>query len=171
MNFSKHNFIVEVLLKQFGDNLILENADEEKQPYIEIPLYQIQKVCSFLKTNSNLYFDFLNSITGIDNGPETGTMEVWYHLTSIALEHSFIIKITLDRAGTDKNIPAIASVTSVWKTADWHERETYDLLGIHFDGHPDLRRILLPADWQGYPLRKDYVDPEKYHGVNIKYDR
>lgn len=171
MNFDRHDFITESLTKEFGEGLILHNGTEEKQPFIEILPSYISAVCHFLKVTPNLYFDFLNAISGIDNGQEAGNMEIWYHLSSIVLEHSFVIKITLVRNSKDETIPQVDSVSSVWKTADWHEREAYDLLGIHFNNHPDLRRILLPADWVGYPLRKDYVDQEKYHGVNIKYDR
>lgn len=171
MNFKNHSSIVTALSSKFGADIIILNAEEGKEPFIEIPANQLLPVCKFLKEDPDHFFDFLNAISGVDNGPEEGTMEVWYHLTSIVLEHSFVIKVLLQRNPESEALPVLDSVTTIWKTADWHERETYDLLGIQFKGHPDLRRILLPADWVGHPLRKDYVDQEKYHGVNIKYDR
>ena len=111
-----------------------------------------------------LYFDMLSCITGVDNGPEAATMEVIYNLVSIPYEASLMVKVTIGR-----EYPSIPTVSNIWRTADWLERETYDLLGIHFEGHPDLRRILLPADWQGYPLQKDYKEQEYYHGVRVAY--
>lgn len=144
------------------------NAENEIQPYIEVETSKLVEIAKFLKTNTNCYFDFLNCITAVDNGLDQQTLELWYHLSSIVLEHSFIIKITLNRELQGEKAP---SVSSIWKTADWHEREAYDLVGIHFENHPDLRRILMPADWEGHPLRKDYQEQEKYHGINVKYDR
>ena len=87
-----------------------------------------------------------------------------YHLYSIPHDIHLALKVELDRTK-----PEVDSVTEIWKTADWHEREAYDLLGIHFKNHPDLRRILLPDDWEGHPLRKDYVEQEKYHEIKVKY--
>lgn len=127
---------------------------------------KILEVCELLFQSRQTYFDQLSCLTGIDNGPEAGTMEVVYSLYSIPREHHLMLRVMLDRKK-----PAISSVQHVWRTANWHERETYDLLGIHFDNHPDLRRILLPKDWEGHPLRKDYAEQEKYHGMNVKYDR
>ena len=152
---------------KFGNEIISESFTDAIQPYVLIRKKDLLSVCDFLYKDPRFYFDFLNCITAHDNGPEIGTMEVWYHLTSIPFEKSFILKIIVERNGEE--LPSVPSVSSVWKTADWHERETYDLLGIHFDNHPDLRRILLPADWEGYPLRKDYVEQEKYHGIKVKY--
>ncbi|RJE70596.1 NADH-quinone oxidoreductase subunit C [Reichenbachiella sp. MSK19-1] len=120
----------------------------------------IKDVCLYLRDNDQSYFDMLSCLTAIDNGPEINTMEVVYNLYSIPLEQSLMLKVTLDR---DK--PEIDSMTELWKTADWHEREAYDLFGVQFVGHPDLRRILMPGDWQGHPMRKDYVEPEEYRGM------
>jgi len=94
---------------------------------------------------------------------------VIYHLNSIPFEHSFVLKVEVTRNKEDEPLPQVFSLTPIWKTADWHEREAYDLVGIDFIGHPDLRRILLPADWQGHPLRKDYKEQEFYHGIKVKY--
>lgn len=93
-------------------------------------------------------------------------MEVIYHLYSIPHDESLAIKVVLDRQA-----PIVESVVDIWATANWLERETYDLLGIRFSNHPDMRRILLPNDWEGHPLRKDYEAQEAYHGLTVKYDR
>ena len=105
----------------------------------------------------------LSCITGIDNGPEAKTMEVVYHLYSISCNVSFALKVILPREN-----PEVDSLCSIWKSANWLEREVYDMFGIQFKNHPDLRRILMPNDWKGYPLRKDYEHEEKYRGIDIK---
>ena len=97
-------------------------------------------------------FDYLADITAID---WRDRIEVVYQLTNLASNAKVALRVDLDR---DK--PELDSVTSVWKGADYQEREVYDLMGVVFKGHPDLRRILLPEDWEGYPLRKDYVIPD-----------
>jgi NADH-quinone oxidoreductase subunit C len=74
------------------------------------------------------------------------------------------------RVVLDREKPEVPSLSGIWKTADWHEREAYDFFGIQFTGHPNLTRILLPADWEGHPLRKDYVEQERYHGIKVKYE-
>lgn len=124
---------------------------------------QLPEVCEFLRDDDRMYFDMLSCLTGIDNGPESN-MEVVYNLYSIPFDHHLMIKV---ETGRDK--PEVPSVSAIWKTALWHEREAYDLLGINFTGHPDLRRILLPEDWEGHPLRKDYKEMENYHGIQVKY--
>lgn len=168
MDFSGFEHIVATLQKNFGDEVFEETHPNAIQPYAELKKEYLHKVCYFLYSQPEFYFDFLNCITALDNGPEKGTLEVWYHLTSIPHEKSFILKITLPR-GDDDNLPEIDSVTSIWQTADWHEREAFDLVGVRFNQHPDLRRILLPADWKGHPLRKDHEEQEKYHGIKVKY--
>jgi NADH-quinone oxidoreductase subunit C len=121
------------------------------------------EVCKILHTHEVLYFDMLSCLTGVDNGPEANTMEVIYNFYSIPFDHHLMLKVILPREK-----PEIESVGEIWRTALWHEREAYDLLGIHFKSHPDLRRILLPADWEGHPLRKDYQVQQYYRGVKVE---
>ena len=117
-----------------------------------VPREQIVAVCEFLKTTPGYEFNFLSDICGFDRGPEEEPrFEVNYHLFSTTKHHRLRLKIVLHEE--DAHVP---TVTTVWRTANWHERETYDLFGVIFDGHPDLRRILLPDDWQGHALRKDF---------------
>jgi NADH-quinone oxidoreductase subunit C len=117
-----------------------------------------------LYTDPTTYFDMLSCVTGLDNGAEAATMEVAYNLYSIPFNHHLMIKVVLPR---DK--PEIESVSSIWKTANWHEREIFDMYGIHFKNHPDLRRILMPADWEGHPLKKDYKQQEYYRDIKVEY--
>jgi NADH-quinone oxidoreductase subunit C len=94
-------------------------------------------------------------------------MEVVYHFSSFAFQHRFALKVMLPRWKGDKagELPEVPSLTSLWAAADWHEREVFDLSGVMFTGHPDLRRLLLADDWVGHPLRKDYEFPLEYHGI------
>lgn len=126
----------------------------------------IHQTCKFLYSNEQTYFDQLACLTGLDNGTEAETMEVIYNLYSIPYNFQLMIKVILDRSE-----PEINTVSDIWRTANWHEREAFDLLGIKFLNHPDLRRILLPNDWIGHPLRKDYREQEEYHGMAVMYDR
>lgn len=140
-------------------------TDEKSTPKaIFVQPAALVDVCQELQQNTATFFDMLSCVTGLDNGTEAGTLEVIYHLYSIPFNHHLAIKVVLPRAQ-----PQIHTVAHLWKTADWHERETYDLLGIHFINHPDLRRILLPADWEGYPLRKDYQPQEYYRNIKVEY--
>ena len=116
------------------------------------PADQIVDVCSFLKSSAEGRFDFLADICGADRGVEDEPrFEVNYHLFSTTRYHRLRLKVVLN----EENVH-VPTVTGVWRTANWHERETFDLFGVVFDGHPDLRRILLPEDWQGHALRKDF---------------
>jgi NADH-quinone oxidoreductase subunit C len=146
------------------DNKFIENV---QQPFILLSAEDLLPVCEFLHTSPLFYFDFLNCITAIDNGVESGKIDLIYHLSSIPFEKSVVLKVQIDRDLDAGGL--VDSVSSVWKTANWHEREIYDFFGVKFNNHPDLRRILLPADWQGYPMRKDYKEQETYHGIKVKY--
>jgi NADH-quinone oxidoreductase subunit C len=137
----------------------------------------IVDVCSYLRDEPSLAFDYCNSVTAVDYfEPDAKKaakvtwephMEVVYHLFSMRHKHSLVLKVMLPRwAGPGLNeLPEVPTVSGVWSTADWHERECYDLLGVRFTGHPNLRRILCPEDWVGHPLRKDYEMPLEYHGI------
>ena len=119
---------------------------------IILPREQIVAACSYLKATAGFEFNFLADLCGFDRGPEEEPrFEVNYHLFSTTKHHRVRLKVLLN-----EDDPHVPSVTDVWRTANWHERETYDLFGVIFDGHPDLRRILLPDDWQGHALRKDF---------------
>jgi NADH-quinone oxidoreductase subunit C len=126
------------------------------------------KVCDLLWKNPACYFDQLSCLTAIDNGPEKGTLELIYTLYSIPHHLTLHLQIVQARLLENDQLPSVPSLVSIWRTADWHEREAFDLVGVYFEGHPDLRRILLPEDWVGHPLRKDYVEQEKYHGIQVK---
>ena len=117
-----------------------------------VPALHIVDLCAALKADPDAKFDFLADLCGGDRGvEEEPRFEVNYHLFSTTKHHRLRLKVRLDEANVH-----VPTVTGVWRTANWHERETFDLFGIIFDGHPDLRRILLPDDWQGYSLRKDF---------------
>ena len=162
--------IVDLLVNRFGEEIILGANASVIQPFVTISSNSIAEVCQFLRETPGLYFDYLQCVTGIDNGEKAATMEVLYHMTSIPYGHNLVLKVELVRNTNDEPIPSLPSVSSIWKTADWHERETFDLIGIAFENHPDLRRILMPEDWIGHPLRKDYEVQEVYHGIRVKYE-
>lgn len=150
------------IIKKITDDL---HVDEKASPKaIIIPSSEIKKVCQELYQNPSTYFDMLSCLTGIDNGPEANTMEVVYNLYSIPFNHHLMLKVILPREN-----PITDSVSEIWRTANWHEREAFDMYGIKFNGHPDLRRILLPADWEGHPLKKDYKHQEYYRDVKVEY--
>ena len=141
---------------------VKETVAEGKLPHLVVEAARICEICEYLKSDGDLAFDFLSAIAGVDNGEQ---LEVVYFLYSYSKHHSLAVKTKIPK--TD---PVVPSVVTVWPAADWHERETFDLMGIRFDGHPDLRRILLPPDWEGYPLRKDYKYPTSYDGIVLRRD-
>jgi NADH-quinone oxidoreductase subunit C len=180
----------DLLVASFGDIV----ADFTEGPGIKAPFCRVQperllEVARTLRDHPALQFDFLENVTAVDwpkrassappsepggsggqrsgaaeGAPRTGPpgeIEVVYHLFSYSQRHGFAVKVTLGR-----DAPAVASLTSLWDSAEWLEREQYDLLGVKFEGHPDLRRLLLPEDWQGHPLRKDYQQAPEYRGMS-----
>ncbi len=140
-------------------------ADDACTPRaIKISAADLLSVMDTLYRHPTAFFDMLSCVTGVDNGVEAATLEVVYNLYSIPFNHHLMIKVLLPR---DK--PEIESVSHIWKMANWLEREVFDMYGVHFKNHPDLRRILMPADWEGYPLRKDYKHQTYYRDIKVEY--
>jgi len=138
-------------------------VDEVMTPKgVKIHPGDLKSVCVQLHQHPDVFFDMLSCITAIDNGVEAGVLDVVYNLYSIPFDRHFALKVSVPR-----DMAELDSVEAIWKTANWHEREAYDMFGVTFRGHPDLRRILLPADWDGHPLRKDYKQQEYYRGVKV----
>lgn len=147
---------------KFGEGVLEFNA-EALDPFIQIKPEKIYDVAVFLSEDPELDLKALMCLSGIDYGADAN-LGVVYNLHSIQQKHKITLRVDLSREN-----PKLPSVETVWRTADWHEREAFDLYGIHFEGHRDLRRILCPDDWEGYPMRKDYVVQEYYHGVRVPY--
>jgi NADH-quinone oxidoreductase subunit C len=155
--------IHEKLVAKFGAGIAAFEA-AVLQPWAVVSADAIGEVAAFCKADPDLSFDNLMCLSAVDY-PKTDPprLEVVYHLWSYRHTHAFVLKVFLPRE--DARVP---TVEGVWAVANWHEREAYDLMGIVFEGHSDLRRILLPDDWIGHPLRKDWVDPEFYNGMHVK---
>ncbi|MEM8882890.1 MAG: NADH-quinone oxidoreductase subunit C [Planctomycetota bacterium] len=146
----------ESLKNALGD-AVTEVVDEGTHPFVRIEADKIVDAARTLRDECG--FDMLHQVSGVDHADK---MEVVYHFTRIEGEAEFCaIKVTLDRDN-----PVVPSLANEWRAANWAERETYDLCGIRFEGHPHLFRILLPEDWVGHPLRKDYEFPTEYHGID-----
>lgn len=159
--------LVNDLQQKFGESKI-SIVEGAKQDTIIVNAHILIELCLYLRDSPSYYFDFLANISAVDYHPENRFALV-YNLASLPYQTQMTIRVELTVENrTAENLPEIPSVASVWRTADWHEREAFDLMGIYFTGHPDLRRILLPDDWEGFPLRKDYEDAESYHGIPIK---
>lgn len=154
--------ILNKLSEKFADSIVEAKVEGVLEPYAKVKPETIREISFFMRDDSDLQFDTLMCLSGIDYGK--GIFGVVYNLGSIAKKHRFTLKIEVA-----VNSPEVPSVESVWRTADWHEREAFDLFGIVFTDHPDLRRILLPDDWEGHPLRKDYQVQEFYHGMKVPY--
>lgn len=145
-----------------GDAIMEFKEAPPSDPFIKVAPDRIRDVGAFLRTDSDLQFDYLMCLSGVDYN--NGNLGVVYSLFSMVKRHKITLKVEVSK--TD---PKVSSVESIWRAADWHEREAYDLLGVVFTGHPDLRRILLPYDWEGHPLQKDYILPEFYQGMKVPY--
>lgn len=159
--------IKNLLITKFGAEAVIDEQTIGLQPALIINPDQIAEICLELRDNELTYFDFLSCLTGVDFGAEENKFAVIYHLASIPFKSQLTLKVIKDHDRGSNVLPSFKSVSGIWKTAEWHEREAYDLLGLFFDGNQDLRRILLPDDWEGYPLRKDYVAAEEYKGIKI----
>ncbi len=170
--------IYKLLKGKFNEKIIELNSVTPVEPFIIVDPLTIHEICIYLRDDNDLQFNSLVCLSAVDNANGEkktgedgsvsivgGTLSVVYHLESIELKHKIVLKVLLQRDNPD-----VQSVSFVWRCADWHEREAYDLIGINFLNHPDLRRILMPYDWEaGYPLRKDYKNPEFYHGMKVPY--
>ncbi|MCU7497504.1 MAG: NADH-quinone oxidoreductase subunit C [Ignavibacteria bacterium] len=169
--------IFNILKQEFPED-VLELLNQPTEPIIVASPGAIHNICFYLRDTEGLQFDSLMVLSGVDdaNGEKQteedgsvtingGTLSVYYHLESLSLTQKVTLKVS-----TPRDNPEVESVESVWKSANWHEREAYDMFGIKFLHHPDLRRILMPYDWDaGYPLRKDYKNPEFYQGMKVPY--
>lgn len=143
------NLILTRLKEKLPDS-VLESAEFRGELALVVKKEDIVPVCRFLRDDPEVSFNFLSDLTAVDRLGREARFDVIYNLYSIQKNHRVRLKV---RAGEDETVP---SVTSVWSNANWFERELFDLFGIEFDGHPDLRRILMPDDWVGHPLRKDF---------------
>ena len=174
----KSEEIFEILKIKFDQSILEYKSDIPIDPFIVVSPLEIDKICNFLANDEELKLDSLINMSGVDdyNGEKSknesgkdvmkgGTISVYYHIESTIYRHKLLLKVS-----TDRDNPEVSSVVEIWKGANWHEREAYDMFGIKFLNHPDLRRILMPYDWEaGYPLKKDYENPEFYHGMKVPY--
>jgi len=152
------NEIVAHLSSRFGEILTKEDS-QAGDPYILLPEEHLKMVSAFLLEDQALAMDFLQCLTGVDYPPDH--IAVIYHFYSYRHRHAVVLRVMLDRKA-----PEMETVSDLWPVAEWHERECFDLLGVRFRGNRDLRRLLLPEDWEGHPLRKDYKEPAEIAGIS-----
>ena len=152
------NELHERLKARFGDD-VGPLSEPKVDAFAVVKAERIVEVCRHLKTTPGLDFDYLEDLTAID-WPKRNVIEIVYQAISLKHRHLIKLKVEADRAS-----PVVPSITGVWKAANWLEREVYDLFGVTFSGHPDLRRLMLPDDWIGHPLRKDYQEAGGWHGI------
>ncbi len=151
---------IQGLLEQRFGAAVGPVTDGRLEAWIEVDADRIDRVAGFLAEEEALAFDCLSNLSGVDH-PKKNAIEVVYNLFSYRHRHELTLKVDARREH-----PVVKTVEPVWPAANWLEREVYDLLGVEFEGHSDLRRILLPDDWVGHPLRKDYVEQPEYHGIS-----
>jgi NADH-quinone oxidoreductase subunit C len=150
-----------------GDGDLTWVEDERGDPYLVVPREGLRALAIVLKKDPDLAFDTLMSLSGVHQTGEPEQMEVVYHLFSMRRRHRFTFKVRLDRPAFFPHFYLrVDTVSEIWPAADWMEREVYDMVGIHFVGHRDFRRLLLPPDWEGHPLLKDYREPKTYRGTS-----
>jgi NADH-quinone oxidoreductase subunit C len=164
------NTIIEKLRGRFGESIGAwhqsnsENAYQRRMgSFLEIAEPSAMRdIAFFLRDEPSLVFDSLLLLSSLDNGNRS--LSVVYHLESTHHGHQLALKVTVPTEHAH-----VPSITDVWLHANWQEREAWDMMGIHFDGHPDPRRILLEDDYPGHPLRKDFKEPDFYHGMKVPY--
>jgi len=152
--------IIEVLKQHDGAGIVSAVADG-LHPHVVVKMDRLPAIAALLQSDWRLRFDLLRCISAID-WPAKNSIELSYDVISTSFGHALAVKVLLDRAN-----PQVESVSVVWPAAEWHEREAFDLMGVTFLHHPDLRRILLPEDWTDHPLRKDYPYPVAYKGLKL----
>lgn len=150
-------------LKAKFSNSILETTEFREELTFIIKKEDLIRVCQFLKSDPDLKYNFLSDVCGVDFPEKEKRFEVVYNLYSVPNRWRVRLKI---RIGEGESVP---SATSVWSAANWMEREVYDMFGVKFDNHPDLRRILMPDDWVGHPLRKDF--PLTKEEITFSYNK
>lgn len=150
--------IFDRLKEKFGNRVL--DLTENVDPFIRVSADAIAEIGLYLRDDEAMGFESLMCLSGVDY-PEH--LSLVYHLFSSAHRHKITLKADLGRED-----PGLPTVEGVWRVANWHERETYDMFGIVFEGHSDLRRILCPDDWEGWPLRKDYEVQEYYRGIRVE---
>jgi NADH-quinone oxidoreductase subunit C len=138
-------------LRDWDKQVVAEVIEFRGETTVVVPEQRLVRVAEYLASEPSLRFTFLSDLTTVDRFPMEPRFELNYHLLSI--ERSLRLRLRVRVPGAQPEVP---TVTGVWPTANWHERESFDLFGIRFHGHPDLRRILMPEEWEGHPLRKDY---------------
>lgn len=151
--------IYDLLKRRFGDDVLELQEEGISPPFAVVSPEKLPEIARFLRDEPRLSFDSLMCLSGVDYKDR---FAVACHLHSMKERHRMGLKVFLPREN-----PSLPSVDAVWPAANFMERETYDLFGIVFEGSSDLRRILLPEDWEGHPLRKDYKYPESYHGIKV----
>jgi NADH-quinone oxidoreductase subunit C len=172
--------IAALLETQFGPTVSQKKLDG-LDPFVVLDPARVVEVCTFLRDDPRLKFEILNDVSAVDyletdvkKAPKAGFephLEIVYHLSSFTFPgRRFTVKLVLPRwkDNTPGELPEVPTLCGVWRTADWQEREVYDLMGVFFNGHPNLVRILLSDDWVGHPLRKDYEFPLEYHGIRCR---
>jgi NADH-quinone oxidoreductase subunit C len=150
--------IAALLVEKFGAK-ILESKSDGLLPFSVVEPVELPAVCEFVRRDERMQMDHLECLSGVDYKDR---IEVVYTLYSMNHRHRYTLKVRLPREK-----PAVHSVESCWGVANWHEREAFDMFGIVFEGHSDLRRILCPDDWEGHPLRKDYTFPKSYRDMPV----
>ncbi len=169
--------LLDMLKEQFA--AAIQEADlSATDPWIQVAAEHLPAVAAFVRDHPQWRMEMLNCITGVDYWRDETTtanvdwqphIELLYHLSSLARRSRLMLKVVLPRwtEGQVGQLPEVPTVSHIWRTAEWHEREVFDLVGVQFVGHPDLRRILCAEDWVGHPLRKDYQPPAEYRGIPI----